>query len=100
MDENFPSVGILPREAQLDESGNIRGLSRYRGNRMEISLPEEFVDLAVPYAMERSESFDAVFARQTVNLVTLQSINWVLQEELDEDCFVNSIEEKARQYDE
>lgn len=98
MCEEFPHLGILPKEALLDESGNIRGLSRFREDTIEISLPVEFQWDATVYAMGNMEDTDCVYVRQTVNLVTYQSINWVIQKELDEDCFVSPIEEDVRQY--
>jgi len=100
--KEFPKVSLLPPRAVRD-GDEIIGLSVYTGDQVGIGMPERVQwDFSV-YAMDNNEDTDAVFVRKTVNLLTLQTVNWLLDEEIgkyDDESYASRIEEYLRVYHE
>lgn len=78
---DYYDIAILPREEQIDEEGELKGVNRlnHRDALLEISIPEKYRRLAKTIEEEKDIDCEEVYRRWMVNAIVHEDIHYILE---------------------
>jgi len=96
----YPDIQILKREDQINENGELIGVTRLdkENNAIEISIPKEHRDLTDEITKKTGFQKDEIYKRWIINAIIHEDVHWVCHK-LDVDCYeINNITSYIEKY--